>query len=136
MLLLAAIVTLGAVWFTGDDRRNRRRFLRLPALLIAGGAIGAFASLDLFFFYAFHELALIPTFLLIGIWGTGNRIRRRLENHDLSRDSAASFCSLGLIMLYRSVPRGVAQFRSPRAAKAPPIGGISAGAQNQSICFC
>ena len=35
--------------------------------------MGAFASLDLFFFYAFHELALIPTFLLIGIWGTGNR---------------------------------------------------------------
>ena len=36
--------------------------------------IGAFSSLDLFFFYAFHELALIPTFLLIGIWGSGNRV--------------------------------------------------------------
>ncbi len=42
-------------------------------LLIAAGAAGAFASLDLFFFYAFHELALIPTFLMIGIWGSGNR---------------------------------------------------------------
>ncbi len=29
--------------------------------------------MDLFFFYAFHELALIPTFLLIGIWGSGER---------------------------------------------------------------
>ena len=37
------------------------------------GAMGAFTSLDLFFFYIFHEFALIPTFLLIGIWGTQNR---------------------------------------------------------------
>ena len=29
--------------------------------------------MDLFFFYAFHELALIPTFLLIGVWGHGER---------------------------------------------------------------
>jgi len=37
-------------------------------------AIGAFASTDLFFFYAFHELRSFH-FLLIGIWGTGNRVR-------------------------------------------------------------
>jgi NADH-quinone oxidoreductase subunit M len=37
------------------------------------GAMGAFISLDLFFFYIFHEFALIPTFLLIGIWGAQNR---------------------------------------------------------------
>src|SRR5258708_2049787 len=42
-------------------------------MFIAAAAAGAFASLDLFFFYAFHELALIPTFLMIGIWGSGNR---------------------------------------------------------------
>ena len=37
--------------------------------------MGAFFSFDLFFFYIFHELALIPTFLLIGIWGHGeNRV--------------------------------------------------------------
>jgi NADH-quinone oxidoreductase subunit M len=42
-------------------------------LLITAGATGAFASVDIFFFYAFHELALIPTFLLIGIWGHGER---------------------------------------------------------------
>ena len=37
------------------------------------GAMGAFTSLDLFFFYIFHDFALIPTFLLIGIWGSQNR---------------------------------------------------------------
>jgi NADH-quinone oxidoreductase subunit M len=43
------------------------------SLLIAAGAIGAFISTNLFFFYAFHELALIPTFLMIGLLGRGSR---------------------------------------------------------------
>ena len=72
MLLLATIVTSAAVWFT-DRIENYEGAFYACLLLISGGAIGAFASLDLFFFYAFHELALIPTFLLIGIWGSGNR---------------------------------------------------------------
>src|SRR5277367_6418404 len=42
-------------------------------LLMSLGAMGAFISLDLFFFFIFHEFALIPTFLLIGIWGAQNR---------------------------------------------------------------
>jgi NADH-quinone oxidoreductase subunit M len=42
-------------------------------LLISAGALGAFASTDLFFFYAFHELALIPTFIMIGLFGRGDR---------------------------------------------------------------
>ena len=42
-------------------------------MLISAGAIGAFISTDVFFFYAFHELALIPTFLMIGILGSGSR---------------------------------------------------------------
>ena len=35
-------------------------------MFIAAAAAGAFASLDLFFFYAFHELALIPTIAVTG----------------------------------------------------------------------
>src|SRR5881296_1101862 len=72
MILLATIVTLAAVWFTGTIERYENAFYAC-LLFISGGAIGAFASIDLFFFYAFHELALIPTFLMIGIWGSGNR---------------------------------------------------------------
>ena len=84
MICSSAIVLVAAVWFTGEIEHHENAFYAC-LLFIAGGAIGAFASLNLFFFYAFHELALIPTFLLIGIWGTGNRPRCRLESHDLSR---------------------------------------------------
>src|SRR6266571_3048439 len=64
MLLLATTVTLAAVWFAGNIENYERAFYAC-LLFISAGAIGAFASIDLFFFYAFHELALIPTFLLI-----------------------------------------------------------------------
>src|SRR5438874_7557386 len=63
MVLLATIVTVAAVWFAGAIERYENAFYAC-LLFISGGAIGAFASIDLFFFYAFHELALIPTFLL------------------------------------------------------------------------
>jgi NADH-quinone oxidoreductase subunit M len=72
LLLLTTIVGIGAVWLSPklDERDN---WYYASVLFIAGGAAGAFASLDLFFFYAFHELALIPTFIMIGVWGSGNR---------------------------------------------------------------
>jgi NADH-quinone oxidoreductase subunit M len=43
----------------------------LLLLLMITGVLGAFASLDLFFLYIFHELALVPTFIMIGVWGRG-----------------------------------------------------------------
>ena len=74
LLLLATLVTFAAVWVTPRIEKHAGMFYAC-LLLISAGAIGAFASIDLFFFYAFHELALIPTFLLIGIWGSGERQR-------------------------------------------------------------
>ncbi len=72
MLLLTGLVTAAALFVARTPDRNAPLFYA-SLLFISAGAIGAFASLDLFFFYAFHELALIPTFLLIGIWGSGER---------------------------------------------------------------
>jgi NADH-quinone oxidoreductase subunit M len=43
-------------------------------LLLETGMIGAFLSLDLFLFYVFFELSLIPMALIIGIWGSKNRV--------------------------------------------------------------
>ena len=72
MLLLTGLVTLAAVWVSPPVEKRQHLFYAC-LLLISAGAAGAFASQDLFFFYAFHELALIPTFLLIGLWGSGER---------------------------------------------------------------
>src|SRR5436190_12499468 len=108
MLLLATIVTVAAIWFAGKIENYERAFYA-SLLLISGGAIGAFASLDLFFFYAFHELALIPTFLLIGIWGTGNR-QTAAWKITIYLATGSFILLLGLIMLYRSVPEAARSF--------------------------
>ncbi|MDE0826523.1 MAG: NADH-quinone oxidoreductase subunit M [Akkermansiaceae bacterium] len=72
MMLLSVIVAFAAI-FSGKCPEGREKLWYPSCLLITAGAIGAFLSTDLFFFYAFHELALIPTFLMIGILGTGDR---------------------------------------------------------------
>jgi NADH-quinone oxidoreductase subunit M len=72
MVLLTVIVTLAAV-LSGKAPEGKEKLYFGSSLLISGGALGAFAATDLFFFYAFHELALIPTFLMIGMLGRGDR---------------------------------------------------------------
>ena len=72
MVLLSVIVTLAAV-LSGKSPVGREKLYFGSSLLISAGALGAFAATDLFFFYAFHELALVPTFLMIGILGRGDR---------------------------------------------------------------
>ena len=102
LVLLTAIVTLASVWFTGKIDNNENAFYAC-LLFLSSGALGAFASLDLFFFYAFHELALIPTFLLIGIWGSGNRVAAAWKITIYL--ALGSFVLLiGLILLYQTLP--------------------------------
>lgn len=72
MILLTVIVTMAAV-LSGKAPEGREKLYFGSSLLISAGALGAFAATDLFFFYAFHELALIPTFLMIGMLGRGDR---------------------------------------------------------------
>src|SRR5437867_4276554 len=127
MILLATIVTLAAVWFTGTIEKYENAFYAC-LLFISGGAIGAFASIDLFFFYAFHELALIPTFFLIGIWGTGNRVAAAWKI-TIYLAIGSFILLLGLILLYQSVPPTSRSFdiRALQAAASMEL--ISADAQ-------
>jgi len=72
LIFLTGIVTVAAIAISpGNIRRAPEYYCYL--LLMSLGAMGAFTSLDLFFFFIFHDFALIATFLLIGIWGSQNR---------------------------------------------------------------
>jgi NADH-quinone oxidoreductase subunit M len=128
MLLLAALVTFCAVWFTPKIEYAENGFYAC-LLFISGGALGAFASLDLFFFYAFHELALIPTFLLIGIWGHGNRYAAAWKI-TIYLATGSFVLLLGLILLYRSVPAASRSFDLRTLQAAAAAGQINAAAQN------
>jgi len=127
MLLLATIVTLAAVWFAGTIEKHENAFYAC-LLFISGGAIGAFASIDLFFFYAFHELALIPTFLLIGIWGSGNRVAAAWKI-TIYLAIGSFILLLGLILLYQSIPAASRSFDIRALQAAANAGQITADAQ-------
>lgn len=75
LVILTALVLLAALWAAPaeDKISGGPRLYYASCLLIGGGALGAFCSTDLFFLYAFHELALIPTFLMIGLHGRGEK---------------------------------------------------------------
>jgi NADH-quinone oxidoreductase subunit M len=128
MVLLATIVTLAAVWFAGTIEKYENAFYAC-LLFISGGAVGAFASIDLFFFYAFHELALIPTFLLIGIWGSGNRAAAAWKI-TIYLAIGSFILLLGLILLYQSFPASVRSFDIRALKAAAGAGQIAAEAQH------
>ena len=66
---LAGIVGFAAGWQALNSRMAGSRASMGLLALMQAGLMGTFASVDLFFFYFAHELALIPTFILIGLHG-------------------------------------------------------------------
>ena len=72
MILLTAIVIFCGVlasWY--HEYRGKEFFVFL--LLLVTGVFGVFAANDLFLFFLFYEVAVLPMYLLIGLWGTGPR---------------------------------------------------------------
>ncbi len=108
MLILSTVVTLAAVCVARSPESNAHWFYAC-LLFISAGAIGAFASVDAFFFYMFHELALIPTFLLIGIWGSGDR-QAAAWKITIYLALGSFILLLGLIGLYLSMPENARSF--------------------------
>jgi NADH-quinone oxidoreductase subunit M len=73
LILLATILTPLAIlasWSISDRAKEYFVFM----LLLETGMIGVFAALDLFLFYLFWEVMLIPMYFLIGVWGGERRI--------------------------------------------------------------
>ena len=104
MVLLAASVAVAAFCVSPRVEHSERTYYAC-LLFIVAGLMGAFVSLDLFFFYAFHELALIPTFLLIGIWGHGDR-QAAAWKITIYLAFGSFVLLLGLIGLYLLLPPG------------------------------
>ncbi len=72
MILLTAFVVLAGVLVSWTTETLSKEFFFL-LMLLSVGAYGFFISLDLFTLFFFLEIAVIPKFLLIGIWGSGKK---------------------------------------------------------------
>jgi NADH-quinone oxidoreductase subunit M len=70
MCLLTALTILTGVFASWTLQERTKDYYALLLLLVAG-VFGVFVAADLFFFFLFYEIAVLPMYLLIGIWGTG-----------------------------------------------------------------
>lgn len=69
LVLLTAIVIFTGV-FASWDMHDRIKEFFIFLLMLVTGVFGVFISRDLFFFYFFFEVAVIPMYILIGVWGS------------------------------------------------------------------
>jgi len=127
LVLMGAIVAFAAACCSWNINTREKEFYIL-LLVMSGGILGAFASLDLFFFYFFHELALIPTFIMIGIWGYGEQKNFATFQITLYLSIGALIALAGLILLY--VQSGANTFSIPALTQYIQDNPLSLGAQN------
>jgi NADH-quinone oxidoreductase subunit M len=99
LVLMGAIVAFAAACVSWEIKEREKEFYIL-LLIMAGGILGAFASLDLFYFYFFHELALVPTFIMIGVWGRGEQKNYATFQITLYLSIGGLIALIGLIALY------------------------------------
>ncbi len=74
LLILTVILGLVSVLISWKEIHEKTGFFHFNILWILAGIAGVFLSLDLFLFYFFWELMLVPMYFLINIWGHENRI--------------------------------------------------------------
>lgn len=99
LFALAGIVGLAAGLYAIQSGAERLKIYLMLLLIMQGGLMGVFASVDVFFFYFFHELALIPTFIMVGIWGGRDRNYAAMKM-TIYLTLGAMLSLIGLIAIY------------------------------------
>ena len=126
IILMGAIVAFAAAC-CADDIAHRVKEFHILLNLMIGGILGAFASMDLFFFYFFHELALVPTFIMIGVWGRGANRNYATYKITLYLSLGALLALVGLIGIY--VQAGAKSFSIPELIATVQVTPIDEAAQ-------
>src|SRR5258708_4156561 len=117
MILLTSFIVLAGVLVSWNTEKLSREFFFLLYLLSVG-AYGFFISLDLFTLFFFLELAVIPKFMLIGIWGTGQKEYSAMKLAlMLMAGSALVFVGLMGIYFHSSTGDGTPSFDVLRIAQ-------------------
>ena len=105
MLILTGIILITGSFASWEIPQPKEFFLWL--ILLSTGVYGFFISIDLFTMFMFYEVALIPMYLLIGVWGSGNKNYSAMKL-TLMLMGGSAFLMLGLIgIYYHSAPEGM-----------------------------
>jgi NADH-quinone oxidoreductase subunit M len=79
LVLLTTFITPIAVYASFGSINNRIKELCFSFLFLQAAMLGAFVALDLFLFYVFWELMLVPMYIMIGIWGGVDKIKAAIK---------------------------------------------------------
>src|SRR5665213_2629172 len=99
LFVLAGIVGFAAGLYALQSQAERLKIYLMLLLVMLAGLMGMFASVNVFFLYFFHELALIPTFIMVGVWGGRDRSYAAMKM-TIYLTLGAMLSLLGLIALY------------------------------------
>ena len=100
MLILLGIASFAAVLISHSIKDRVKEYYILLMITVIG-TYAAFLSLDVFMFYFAHEVAAIPVFLMMGIWGSARRDYAAIKL-TLYLTAGASLALIGLIALYHA----------------------------------
>jgi NADH-quinone oxidoreductase subunit M len=102
MILLTAFVVIAGVLVSWNVEKMTKEFF-FQLILLSLGAYGFFISLDLFVLFFFLEIAVIPKYLLIGIWGSGKK-EYSANKLALMLMGGSALVLVGLLGVYFSMP--------------------------------
>ena len=105
LLLLTGFIGIIAVAASWTEIQNRVGFFHFHLMWVLSGIAGVFLSLDLFLFYFFWEMMLVPMYFLIGLWGHERRMYAAVKFFIFTQVS-------GLLMLIAIVALAVIHART------------------------
>jgi NADH-quinone oxidoreductase subunit M len=105
MIALTSLVVFAGIFASWEVDFLKKEFF-ISLILLATGVFGFFISLDLFTMFLFYELAVIPMYLLIGIWGSGPKEYSAMKL-TLMLMGGSALLLVGLLGIYfNSAPSG------------------------------
>jgi len=101
MLLLTTLIGFSAVYASWNIKDRVKEFFSLLLILIAG-VMGTFVATDLFIFFLFYEVVVIPIYLMVIMWGSTKRVTKEYAGMKLTIYLliGSAFLLVGLISLF------------------------------------
>lgn len=100
-VILSTLLSILCVLVSWKSVQEKVKEFFIALLITETSMIGVFAAMDIFLFYLFYEIMLIPMFLLIGVWGGPNRVYASIK-FVLFTLAGSIFMLVGIIVIYFS----------------------------------
>ena len=102
MILLTGIVMFTGVMVSWSIADRNKDFFILYFLLLSG-VFGVFATVDMFFFFFFYELAVLPMYLLIGVWGSSSKFPTFSRTKEYSALKLMLYLVAGSVLIWIAI---------------------------------